>query len=336
MPLDQAALDAYCNSIVEASSSLTKGDDVSPMVEALTALAKAAPEHADEVNQLIQVVDAIQADDAVMNKADVVYDTVVEFRDAILAKAAPAADATDQPTEIDVMLGALGKSVMSILDVAPDANKGELLAKSFGQFAEATKGFVSTVAEKSFDAGLNADMAKMDADGGLAKGMNHVAGFALLLRQLEYFLETWAGEVDEESAEGADHAQEQAGGTTQQPPKGLMAAAQWYQLGQEVLKVLVQNATGDDSLDDGSGDTVQDDGSDQGQGDGSQDTGSQDDGSAPGEDGNQQAAPPPPPQHPLLRRTVISLLHRPQAASSLLVGHSASPTAPLFSRRAMS
>ena len=284
MPLDQAALDAHCNAVVEASSSLAKGEDAKPMIDALTELAKAAgQEYAAEVEQLVSVIDAIETDANIVNKADVVYDTVAEFRDAILAKAdQPAPQAAD---EMDVMLGALGKSVLSILDVAPDADKGELLNKSFAQFADAAKGYVGAVAENSFDAGLNADMAKMDNDnGGLAKGMNHVAGFALLLRQLEYFLETWANEVDEESAEGADHAQQQAGGTNQQPPKGLVAAAQWYQLGQEVLKVLVHNATGDDSQGDDQG---QDQGDDQSQDDQS--------GAAEGEDGNQEAEPPPPP-----------------------------------------
>jgi phage FluMu protein gp41 len=58
------------------------------------------------------------------------------------------------------------------------------------QFGEAIAHEITVGAEMAFDAGLNADMLKLAESGDLAKGMNHVAGFALLLRQVEFFVET--------------------------------------------------------------------------------------------------------------------------------------------------
>ncbi|WP_372395291.1 hypothetical protein ABMY26_06700 (plasmid) [Azospirillum sp. HJ39] len=155
----------------------------------------------------------------------------------------------DSMSEFDVMLGMLKKSVLDIKS-ADRADTEALLAKSFDQFAEAANGFVGAVAEDAFQQGRVVDLLKFDGMGEgsvLAKGMDHVAGFALVMKQLEFFLESWAGEVEEESAEGAAHAQQQAGGTSQEPPPGLVAAAQWYEMGQQVLKFLVAHATGDDS-----------------------------------------------------------------------------------------
>ena len=65
--------------------------------------------------------------------------------------------------------------------------------------------------------------------------MNHVAGFALLLRQVEFFVETWACELEEDAGEGGEV----------QPPKPLVAAAQWYSMGQQILKAIVNDANGE-------------------------------------------------------------------------------------------
>ncbi|PWC95453.1 hypothetical protein TSO5_10530 [Azospirillum sp. TSO5] len=187
-------------------------------------------------------------------------------------------------SEIDDMLGALQKSVLSILE-APEAERKDLLTKSVGQFNEAVTGFVGAVAEDAFQQGRVVDLLKFDGmgEGGvLAKGMDHVAGFALVMKQLEFFLESWAGEVEEESGEGA-----QAGGTAQEPPPGLVAAAQWYQMGQQVLKFLVGHATGDDSTeaDAGTGaEPPKDPGTDKGQ----------EPPPAPAASEQKQAEPPPP------------------------------------------
>lgn len=142
----------------------------------------------------------------------------------------------DSMSELDVVLGMLKQSVVSIKG-ANGADTEALLAKSFDQFAEATREIVGAAEANAFEQGRYADLLKHDGVGdALAKGMDHVAGFALVMKQLEFFLESWADEVEEEGAEGQ-------GG---EPPVGLQAAAQFYQIGQQVLKILVGHATGDE------------------------------------------------------------------------------------------
>lgn len=155
-------------------------------------------------------------------------------------------------TTLDQMLDALRTSVVSILKVAPDEREG-LLNKSLDQFGEAIAHEITVGAEMAFDAGLNADMLKLAESGDLAKGMNHVAGFALLLRQVEFFVETWASELEDDAGQGDPAGQgapvgpggpmDQGGGV--QPPKPLIAAAQWYSMGQQILKAIVNDANGE-------------------------------------------------------------------------------------------
>ena len=73
--------------------------------------------------------------------------------------------------------------------------------------------------------------------GDLAKGMNqprHQFRPASCVRS-NSSCETWASELQDDAGEGAEV----------QPPKPLIAAAQWYSMGQQILKAIVNDANGE-------------------------------------------------------------------------------------------
>jgi hypothetical protein len=137
----------------------------------------------------------------------------------------------DSMSELDVILGMLKQSVVSIKG-ANGADTEALLAKSFDQFAEATREIVGAAEANAFEQGRYADLLKFDgADGSiLAKGgMDEVAGFALVMKQLEFYMDGIVTRLEDSG--------------TQEVPPWAEYLRKFYDAGLEIMQHIVHAAT---------------------------------------------------------------------------------------------
>ena len=135
----------------------------------------------------------------------------------------------------EIMLGALEKSVVSILD-APVNNRQAFLKKTTGQFRKSFEASIGEELESAFQNGLTGNIRKFAGSGKLGKNLGGVAEFATLLRAAENSAK--AMEVDRmDSNAGANSA-------------AMQAIREWVMLGKKILSMLVGEANGDMPLDD--------------------------------------------------------------------------------------
>ncbi len=145
-------------------------------------------------------------------------------------------------SKFDDLLDVFKRSILNIVGTK-GADAEDLLDESFRQFGITARGLIEDAVTRACRQDQQADLLKRgDADklpaGGKAKGTDPVADFALLLKQTEAFLQSWARNL--EDADG--NAQDPDG--EPEPPPGLLAVARFYFFGRQVLNFLVAQASG--------------------------------------------------------------------------------------------